>query len=330
MLPKKIPLTLTCIIFLSVLVIFCLYKLMFLISLNNYQLSGRGKSSYNKDLLNEWLHYRNNLRLQKSIMINDSVMTDIVKNLFVEDQMFPGGKYNFDESVININGQIGAPIIVDKILGKKQNGFFIEAGAVDGLFLSNTIMFELKRNYTGVLIEPSSNYTTLRLRNRKVKSLNVCLSRKSIPEEVTFLDYGEVGGIEGEVRGWTSEVVNSANTTRIKVVCLPIHTILSALGNPKVDYFSLDVEGVELDVLKSVPWEKVDIDVFSIEVYGNGRDKMPQKVKEQMQKSGYTRVISALRFTDDIYVRNDFRSPLFKYDGKPRLMKSRNNKLIEL
>ena len=39
-----------------------------------------------------------------------------------------------------------------------------------------------------------------------------------------------------------------------------------ALGNPTVDYFSLDVEGAEFAVLRTIPWEKVDIKVWSIEV----------------------------------------------------------------
>ena len=52
-----------------------------------------------------------------------------------------------------------------------------------------------------------------------------------------------------------------ANAILIKAVCLPFISILSAIGNPSVDYFSLDIEGVELDVLKTIPWEKVDIKV---------------------------------------------------------------------
>ena len=38
-------------------------------------------------------------------------------------------------------------------------------------------------------------------------------------------------------------------------------SLLVALGNPKVNYFSLDIEGAELQVLRSVPWNLVDIEV---------------------------------------------------------------------
>ena len=54
----------------------------------------------------------------------------------------------------------------------------------------------------------------------------------------------------------------SENVEVIQSLCLPFISILLAIGNPVIDYFSLDIEGVELDVLKTIPWEKVHIKVF--------------------------------------------------------------------
>ena len=34
----------------------------------------------------------------------------------------------------------------------------------------------------------------------------------------------------------------------IKVQCFPIYSVLKAIGNPRIDYFSLDIEGAELQV----------------------------------------------------------------------------------
>ena len=39
--------------------------------------------------------------------------------------------------------------------------------------------------------------------------------------------------------------------------CMPLYTILLAMGNPTVHFFSLDVEGAEFPVLKTIPWDKV-------------------------------------------------------------------------
>ena len=43
---------------------------------------------------------------------------------------------------------------------------------------------------------------------------------------------------------------------------MPLYSILLALGNPTVNYFSLDLEGAEFAVLKTIPWDKVDIQVI--------------------------------------------------------------------
>jgi hypothetical protein len=34
----------------------------------------------------------------------------------------------------------------------------------------------------------------------------------------------------------------------------------------RVDFFSLDIEGAEMGVLRTIPWDKVDIEVFLVEV----------------------------------------------------------------
>ena len=69
--------------------------------------------------------------------------------------------------------------------------------------------------------------------------------------------------LSGQVLGWTSDTVKH-NAEEIQVVCFPFHSILFAIGNPSVDYFSLDIEGIELDVLKTIPWDKVDIKVANM------------------------------------------------------------------
>lgn len=264
------------------------------------------------DLLNGILHESKN--------VSEDVLLNIVRDVFIKGPPPFNKKYSFDKNPLeNINGQIGVPPIVDKILGKKQKGFFIEAGAHDGEHLSNTLFFELKRNYTGLLIEPSSKFNTLIQRNRRAKCLNVCLATKPFPHEVDFLDCDEIGGIKGEIKGWAAEKV-STTATIIKATCIPLYTILSAVGNPTVDYFSLDIEGVELAVLKTIPWDNVDIKVLSIQVGENGRD--PIELNKFMLTSGYTLVIEMLRNLDNIYVRNDLRSPIFGHDQKPRLMKT--------
>ena len=59
-------------------------------------------------------------------------------------------------------------------LSLKENGFFIECGALDGETRSNTLFFEIFRNLTGLLIEADPiNYQQLLSRNRKAFGLYI-------------------------------------------------------------------------------------------------------------------------------------------------------------
>ena len=69
----------------------------------------------------------------------------------------------------------------------KKNGFFIEAGAYDGEVYSNSLLFEKKLNWTGLLVEPNpDNFKSLLSKNRKSYSIETCLSTKSHVIEVSF------------------------------------------------------------------------------------------------------------------------------------------------
>ena len=57
-------------------------------------------------------------------------------------------------------------------------------------------------------------------------------------------------------KGWTS-----SEGEMIKIQCFPLYSILLAVNQTTVDYFSLDIEGDELAVLKTIPMHKLDIKV---------------------------------------------------------------------
>ena len=67
-------------------------------------------------------------------------------------------------------------------------------------------------------------------------------------------------------------------TRSIKVQCFPAYSILKALNVSRIDYFSLDVEGIENLILKTLPLDKIDIDIFSID-YRVAKDKVESQNK---------------------------------------------------
>ena len=51
----------------------------------------------------------------------------------------------------------------------------------------------------------------------------------------------------------------------IQVQCFPLYSILLAINMTKIDFFSLDVEGDELKVLQTIPFDKIDIKMMTVE-----------------------------------------------------------------
>ena len=63
---------------------------------------------------------------------------------------------------------------------KKRNGFFIEAGAFNGYDLSNSLYFERKYNWTGILVEPNPLASKAMMQtNRKAYKFPSCFSTKT-------------------------------------------------------------------------------------------------------------------------------------------------------
>jgi len=189
-------------------------------------------------------------------------------------------EYNFTRRLerIPINGEKNQPIHVFNQIFKNRirNGFFIEAGAYDGEISSNTLFFELKQNWTGLLVEPNPDvFQMLNVKHRKAWLFGHCLSTNTTPETVDFDASGLYGGIiyngqkpgyDPSISGYRLRKNQPYQRRTIKMQCFPLYSVLKALGNPTVHYFSLDVEGSEFQILKTIPFQDVDIKVLDIEI----------------------------------------------------------------
>ena len=91
---------------------------------------------------------------------------------------------------------------------------------------------------------------------------------------------------------------NSAN-----IQCFPLYSLLLAMGNPTVHYFSLDIEGAELGVLKTIPWSKVDIWVVSVETHMAGQvfPGTREDIIHYMKSVGYRFALESLHIFIQTY-----------------------------
>ncbi|XP_070150619.1 uncharacterized protein [Polyergus mexicanus] len=177
--------------------------------------------------------------------------------------------YNSNESYILEEPDVkdpsmGQATVIREIFDDKKNGFFIECGAYDGETRSNTLFLERFNGWSGLLIEADPiNFTKMLQKNRRAYLSPTCLSVIKRPTVASFLMARNVGRLhepEDKTESVSANTLDVAHTgEHIRVQCLPLLLHIAALGVKTIDYFSLDIEGNEIDVLETIPFNEVDI-----------------------------------------------------------------------
>lgn len=139
-----------------------------------------------------------------------------------------------------------------------ENGTFVEVGAFDGLTQSNTYLLEKFYHWSGILIEPSNASFKKLCNNRPLqKCFNCALG--TFEENGTYR-YGNFVG--GPMDSFTRH--EGLHTQQIFIRSL--QAILDECRIEHINFFSLDVEGYEFNVLKGIDFNKTKFDYILIEI----------------------------------------------------------------
>lgn len=163
------------------------------------------------------------------------------------------------------NSQLGQDFWVLEKLKYKKNGFFVEAGACDGINLSNTLLLEKKYGWTGICCEPNISYFNLLKNNRKCLLDNRALYLEDNLELEFFPAY-ELGGTFEDFKIEQSRIQQRTQFLSYKVKTVSLNTLLQDFNAPfEIDYISLDTEGSELKILQNFNFNKYNVKIFSVE-----------------------------------------------------------------
>ena len=122
----------------------------------------------------------------------------------------------------------------EEIFFNKENGFFIELGAYDGLIQSNTAFFEKSKNWTGILIEVSGERYEECVKNRPK---SICFNTACGAEDDNQISLNHENGLMTKV---VDDGEYTCQTTTLETI------IDKCEINKNIDFLSLDVEVYEL------------------------------------------------------------------------------------
>ena len=163
--------------------------------------------------------------------------------------------------------QFGEDLLVWKYFANKTNGFFVEVGANDPENCSQTLLLE-HNGWRGILIEPQSKCCA-RLRPARPRS-QVFQAACGSPQQCgkAMLQLSDAGSRLACAKP------NALPPTELEEVqVMTLDGILDKAGNPSIDFLSIDVEGLELDVLRGFNLEKHQPGLLLVE------DNLPNRLK---------------------------------------------------
>ena len=74
--------------------------------------------------------------------------------------------------------------LVENIFKEKRNGFFVDVGAHDGVYISNTAVFEKEYSWSGICIEPSQASRVLIGSRPNSKVVVCCVGEEGFSNEI--------------------------------------------------------------------------------------------------------------------------------------------------
>lgn len=96
-----------------------------------------------------------------------------------------------------------------------------------------------------------------------------------------------------------------SGTTITEIFCLPLQNVLNKVNATHINFFVLDVEGGELDILYSIQWDTISFDVLCIETdKANRPEGFSNNIRLFLDIKGYKNVHEDRR--NSWYQRKDF------------------------
>lgn len=193
---------------------------------------------------------------------------------------------------------------IHKILKRKKTGFYVDIGAYDPDRFSNTKMF-YKMGWNGINIEPNTiNYQKFLKERIRDINLNIGIGNKEgdlsfflfIPDTLSTFS-------ESEADDYIKQGYKLVEKVKVPVKKLA-NVLKEHAKNKQLDFFSIDTEGLDMDVLKSNDWDLFNPKVICIESASHSHTNTSKKedsIDGFLKSKGYKEVYS--NSTNSIYVK---------------------------
>jgi FkbM family methyltransferase len=239
----------------------------------------------NKEIFESLLSVRNNLITTQSNKLYLNFFNYIINNIHLS------------------SSQRFQDLFVSWMLNKR-NGIFIEFGACDGIYISNTNYLEKYMGWTGILLEPAKSWHKDIKINRPNSIIDFrCVSVES-EKEIDFYEDKELA--------FSSQKNNLSSITSYKVKTISLNDLFAEYEEKlkkksnqisSIDFISIDTEGSEYEILKNFNFNKYAPKIIIVE---HNFDPVKSKLlKKLILSHNYENLFPELSAYDYFFVFKD-------------------------
>ena len=233
----------------------------------------------------------------KKLMENSGSAHDIE----LLDAIEPESRSRFIDLLEKSKSQIRQDLFVLSELGFKENGYFVEFGATNGVDISNSHLLEKEFLWDGILAEPAQVWHAELKQNRSAIIETRCVWEKS----GQILKFNETPDSELSTIDIFSEKDKHSRSRKsgrkYDVETISLLELLETHNAPRlIDYLSMDTEGSEYEILKNFDFDRYQFNVITCE-HNNTPNR--EKIHDLLLRNGYQRKFESISKFDDWYVR---------------------------
>ncbi len=206
----------------------------------------------------------------------------------------------------------GCDLLIEYIFKSKKKGFYLDVGCQHPVSNNNTYLL-YKRGWSGINIDLDPK--NIRLFNlERPNDINICkcISSDNAEKNLFFFHPGSpINSLEKKT------IKDKSNFSLKKIKTFTLNSILEDYKIKDIDYFNLDVEGHEIDILKNFDIKYYKPKVISVEFIDYQMKELEFKnnnIDRVLQSDLYKYFISNDYYfvnwshADLIFVYKDFRS----------------------
>ncbi len=163
----------------------------------------------------------------------------------------------FDVYAAKYYSQEGEDIVLQRLFAGKARGFYVDVGAHHPRRFSNTYLF-YRRGWRGINIEPNPEIVEVFRRERK-RDINLQVGIAGRESVLTYYLFNDpaLNTFDGALAAQREEATayRVVETRKIPVQRLDAILKKHLPQGGEIDFLSIDVEGLDMEVLQSNDWE---------------------------------------------------------------------------